>query len=317
MKHAAWLSFASATALVLLASTRAHADDPKARAKEAYARGLAAHDAHDYKAAARAFAEADAILPSPTALTAALDAAVEADDPVLGNELLERGERPGATPELTKSLADARAKLGGRAGKLRLVCPAGSTCNALIDERTMPGEIWVSVGTHTVTTRVDATTTEQTIEVHPGETITLSPKKTTTVPLPPPGPVEAPPPRASSVPNEDPNEKKTSFRSLPPLITYVGAGVTLALAGGAITTGILTKNRHDAFVEEGCDKANNPGCVRIKHEGVPLLVMTDVFLGAAILTGLATTGVALFLTDWHPSAAVTSRGASFGIGRTF
>ena len=44
----------------------------KARAKEAYDRGVAAHERGDHQRAAEEFARADAIAPSPVALQAAL-----------------------------------------------------------------------------------------------------------------------------------------------------------------------------------------------------------------------------------------------------
>ena len=297
----------------LLLGGAARADDPKARAKEAYARGVAAHDAKDYKTAARAFTEADTILPSSAALAAALDDAVLADDPVLGAELIDRGHRPGATPELTKSLAEARAKLGGRAGKIRLVCPAGSTCSALVDERQAKGEIWVAPGPHTVTTRVDTTLKEQTIDVHAGETIVLEPEKPPAVVQPPP----PPPPAGGPTTTDRTEDRAIKHKGLPPLVTYLGAGFTLAMVGGTITTGILTKNRHDDFVAKGCDKGPASGCQTLHDQGVPLLVMTNVFLGLSILSAVATTGIAVFFTDWNASVSTTANGAVLGIGRSF
>lgn len=299
---------------VLLLASAAHADDPKVRAKEAYARGLAAHDARDYPAAARAFAEADAILPSGAALGAALDAAVLADDPVLGAELLERSERPGATPELTKSIAGARAKLGGRAGKIRLVCPAGATCSALIDERSTTRELWVSAGTHNVTTRVDTTMKEQTIEVRPGETVVLSPEKPPPVTQPVAPIAPAPSTKATSDASSSP---KATRKGLPPIVTYAGAGISLAMAGGAIAAGVLTKNRHDDFVNDGCDRGPGPDCRDLRDEGLALMIGTNVFWGLSALSAVATTVIAIGFTDWNASVVPTSNGAMLGLGRSF
>lgn len=294
--------------LLMLLTATAHADDPKVRAKEAYARGLAAHEAHDYKAAARAFAEADSILPSSTALGAALDAAVEADDPVLGAELIERGGRPGATAELTKSLADARAKLGGRAGKIRIVCPLGSACSALVDERSTTCELWVEPGPHTVTTRVDTTMKEQTIQVHAGETVVLSPERPPPVAQPPPS---TPEPAPVTVP------APAKRRGLSPIVTYVGAGITLAMAGATVAAGILAKDRHDEFVDKGCDKGPGPDCRDLRDEGLPLMIGTNLFLGLSVLAAAATTVIAIGFTDWHASVNTNGNGAGLTLGRRF
>lgn len=308
MKRSAFFILSS----LLFVRSLAHADDPKARAKQAYARGVAAHDAKDYKTAARAFTEADTILPSSAALAAALDDAVLADDPVLGAELIERGNRPGATPELTKSLAEARTKLAGRAGRIRIVCPAGSTCSALVDERSTNRELWVAPGPHTVTLRVDTTMKEQTIDVHGGETIVLEPEKPPAVVQPPPPPVTEP-----LAPTEKEHHEPSKHKGLPPLVTYLGAGFTLAMVGGTITTGLLTKNRHDDFVAKGCDKGPAAGCQTLHDEGIPLLVMTNVFLGLSILSAVATTGIAVFFTDWNASVSTSQNRAILGIGRSF
>src|SRR5690606_20443007 len=114
--------------------------------------------------------------PSPVALMAALDAAVLADDPVLGAELLERSGRAPATPPLTASIDAARAKLGGRAGTVPIACPPGATCASTIDGRAVSsGASWVSVGRHTLIVRVDDIAREHVVDVRAGETVVLSP----------------------------------------------------------------------------------------------------------------------------------------------
>src|SRR5579883_1459555 len=88
------LAAAIAAAAILRAGTAAAdtgASETPARA--AYDRGVAAFQKGDYAVAAHEFATADALSPNAVALHAGLDAAVRADEAVLGMELAERAKR--------------------------------------------------------------------------------------------------------------------------------------------------------------------------------------------------------------------------------
>lgn len=290
-----------ALALVLTAAS-AEADSTdadRARAKEAYARGVRAHDAGDLRAAAAAFAEADALAPSPVALMAALDAAVDADDPVLGAELLERSTREPPTPAFSASIAAARAKLGGRAGKVRIACPASATCASTVDGRALNGDgpAWVSVGRHTVVVRVDGDPREHVVDVRAGETFVLSPMEAKPAPLPAPAPESAPAPAA--VPPPSGGEPSPAPRSgLSPVAFFVGAAVTVGFGAGAAVTGLLAKGKYDDFVAKKCDQGPAPGCAALQDDGEPLVVATNVLLAGAAVSAIATAVIGAAFTDW-------------------
>ena len=94
------------------------------RAREAYDRGIAAFQRGEFAAAAREFATADAIVPSSVALHAALDAAIRADDPVLGVALLDRvSVCSTANVTMAVSAAHARPTIASRPARnlVRLV----------------------------------------------------------------------------------------------------------------------------------------------------------------------------------------------------
>jgi hypothetical protein len=112
-------------ALLTVATTAVAA--PNKAAREAYARGLAAHAHGDLALAAREFARADELAPNAVALQAALDAAVEANDSTLGNELLERSKREPPSPALATSIAAAHAKFRDRASSQAEPPPAPPT----------------------------------------------------------------------------------------------------------------------------------------------------------------------------------------------
>lgn len=100
---------AVALAVVLLAS-HAHAD-ARSDARAEYERGKRAHAQRDYAEAARAFARADEIVPSPVSLQAALEEAVRAEDAELSRALCDRAEqRSETTPALSRAVAEARAR---------------------------------------------------------------------------------------------------------------------------------------------------------------------------------------------------------------
>src|SRR5262249_46498864 len=130
----------------------ARADGTEAQAHEAYERGTRAFRRGDYATAAREYAAADALSPNPVALQAALDAAVQADDPVLGVALLDRARGSARTDGLFTTMMTAERKFAHRVGRIRPECPA-SPCLAAIDgAASPPGQAAiVRVGSHTVT----------------------------------------------------------------------------------------------------------------------------------------------------------------------
>src|SRR5687767_8433845 len=111
----------SACALVLALVAHAgiaHAEPDYARAKEAYDRGVRAHAAGDHGGAARAFAEADSLVPAAASLEAAIEAAMRADDAVFGADLLDRLAGRPPEPSLDKTVAAAKKKFANRTGKV-------------------------------------------------------------------------------------------------------------------------------------------------------------------------------------------------------
>lgn len=178
-------------------------DAEKLAAKEAYNRGLEAHKRGELKKAAEEFARADSLAPSAVALQAALDAAIDADDAVLGAELLERSKREPAPPSLASSITAAHLKFQGRAGRLRVHCPSGSTCLAKLDDR--PVEVdtiaWATTGQHTVIVQVDGGDAQtKLVEVSAEQVIEVTPS---TKPSTPPTATPAAIPVSAPTPGDD------------------------------------------------------------------------------------------------------------------
>jgi hypothetical protein len=172
-----------------VAFAQAPSADARARAKEAYDRGVDAHNKGDMQRAAHEFAKADALAPSAVALQAALDAAIEADDPALGGELLERSTREKPSGQLAASVGQAKTKFAGRAGRVRVSCPSGSTCLETIDgapmETTKPA--WSRTGQHTVVVQVDGDPQTKLVRVEADQIVeVVGAKADGTAPAPPP-----------------------------------------------------------------------------------------------------------------------------------
>ena len=278
------------TSAVLLATTGAFAQAPsadaRARAKEAYDRGVEAHNKGDMHKAAQEFARADSLAPSAVALQAAIDAAIEADDPALGAELVERSAREKPTGQLAASVHQAKTKFAGRAGRVRVSCPAGSTCLATMDgapmETTKPA--WSRTGQHTVVVQVDGEPETKLVRVEADQIVeVVGTKKEKTV--------EGG--QGVEVP------KKRRFEDgLPPVFFYGGVGLTVILAGATTYFALATSNKHDEFENLGCPRANVNGCSDAKDEGESSQTSTNIGIVLTGVAAVATVVVGVAFTNW-------------------
>lgn len=289
---------------VLLSSSVASAQSgagDKALAKEAYDRGTQAHARGDMKRAAEEFARADALAPSPVALQAALDAAVDADDPVLGADLLDRSKRGKPSGALAASIDAATKKLGGRAGRVKVTCPGGSRCASKLDGAAFdPGKgVWARVGPHSLVIDVDGTSDTRTVEVRASEDLEVVPGRNAppaaaaaVTASPTPATTSPAPPATSAAPGEP------RAKPLPPAVFFVGAGVTVVLGGVATVFGITAKNAHDDFTGASCDVVATGACQGIKDEGESAQSIANIGFAATAVAGVATVVIGVFFTDW-------------------
>ncbi|MBX3191278.1 MAG: hypothetical protein KF819_30050 [Labilithrix sp.] len=288
---------------ILLAPAIAGAQTEKARAKEAYDRGVVAHKRGDFAAAAKAFAEADAIAPSDVALQAGLDAAVDADDPVIGSELIERSARGPISGTLKPSVEAAKQKLGGRAGRVRVECPASSHCTATIDGATLDTKkpAWSRVGPHTVVVSVDGEPQSRSVDVKPDQIAVVvgTPKSAEPATVTPHAPAAPAAPAEQAPAGEAPIAPRPARDKLPPIVFFAGIGATV-VAGAAATFFMLkTKSKHDEFVALGCESAGLAGCGVLKNDGESSQTVANVAIGATALFAVATVVIGAVFTDWE------------------
>ena len=304
----------AAFAMLVCSSSLAQtpSSDARAQAKEAYDRGIEAHGRGDLQRAAEEFARADALAPSPVALQAALDAAIDADDPALGAELLQRSQRAKASGPLAASIQAARSKFAKRAGRVRVQCPEGTTCNATLDgaaiDVTKP--TWTRTGQHTVVVQVDGDVQTSLVRVEPGQTVDVEAASAT-----------APRSSETTPPFDDADrsgDRRGLRNGLPPIFFYGGLGATILLGAATAYFALDTKNKHDEFETLGCARANLTNCQDLKDDGQAAQTATNVGLALTGVVGVATAVVGLAFTDWKaPLVAVTPGGATVAIRRRF
>jgi hypothetical protein len=290
--------------------------ETRARAKEAYDRGVEAHGKGDMQRAATEFARADALAPSAVALQAALDAAIDADDAALGSELIERSGREKASGALATSIQTARTRFAGRAGKVRVQCPTGSTCTATLDGAAIDTAkpAWAPVGPHTVVVQVDGRDQSKSVRVEPNETaqVVVTSGDASGEAAPAAAPVE------TSSTSDPPASRDGRDGKLPPIVFYAGAGATVLLAGLTTYFAIDAKNKHDEFETLGCARANLSDCATLKDEGQSAQTATNVSLVLTGLAGAATAIIGVAFTDWGaPMVGITPGGASVAFARRF
>lgn len=280
------------------ASGVAHADEADFRhAREVYDRGVRAHDAGDDAAAARAFAEADGLFPTPASLEGALESAMRADDPALGLELLDRSEGRSADASLRRTIEAARKRFVGRAGRLRFDCKGASRCLAAVDGAAISPQrpAYVRIGPHAVVLQRDGERLERLVEVSSGTVLVgeeeSPPKPAPVVATPVTGPVTS---------------EHTSSSGISPTWFWVGLGATAAVGAFTIASGIDAVNIHDRFEQRGCAPgAAGPVssvCSGIHDDGRSAELRTNVLFGVTGALAVATAAVGIFAVRWKSGA---------------
>ncbi len=277
----------------------AHAGDERAR--EAYDRGVRAHAAGREQEAALAFAEADAIDPSPAALEAALEASMRADDAVLGTELLDRAAGRPADKGVARSVDAAKKRFTGRVGQIRAECNQMAPCMMSIDGAGTDASkaIYVKVGTHDVTVQRGEERVQRLVQVAANRVVVVGGAD--------PGPVVQDPVVVGPTPiaaSPTPGVSRTYF--------YIAAGLTVAAGVFTIASGIDTSSKHSDFDDAGC--ATGTGrvpleCGTKRNEGENAQTRTNILLGTTLVLAAATAAIGIFAVRWKDGTT-----ARFGPG---
>jgi len=276
----------------------------RARAREAYDRGAAAHQRGDHATEARELARADAILPNAVTLQAALDAAVEADDPVLGITLCDRAQRAPLEGSLAAVVQRARARFGGRVGRVRVDCEGTSACAVTLDGSAVDAglAIVVPVGSHVVSVTRAGQVEQRTLEVEPDGTahpVFTERGGAHAMDLPPLAPTAAAP-----APGPSPAWFVAALGA-----TVIAAGVTVGLA-------LDTSSQHAGFVAAGCPGPAHADCSALASDGLAAQLRTNALIGVTAALGAATVVAGVLTFRVRGAAGVERASLSFGAGRS-
>jgi hypothetical protein len=278
-----------------------------ARARAAYDRAIIAYRKGDYAQAASEYDQADRLVPSRQALESALDAALLADEPVLGVELVERSARAPVNGRLATLVAKAREQFAHRTGRLRIECIPDRPCLATLDGKAIDTKapLPVRVGPHTVALQVDHVIVPRLIEVKADDEVKIpfpasAPASNATPARPivlvkPPAP--PPPPSPSGV---------------SPGWFYAGLGLTAVVAGGTIVSAIDTRTKFQQFEADGCRQIWSSTCDQRAGDGEAAELRTNIMIGVNAALGVATAVTGLFFVRWRQSPAKVSVGVTHG-----
>lgn len=257
--------------------------EERSDARAAYDDAARAYEAKDFARAAQGFARADALAPNALALKLALAAALQANDPLLAEELAARAESRDTSTDVQELARRAHRFAADRVGRIRLVCARPGGCVATIGDRKVhDGETAVvarGLVDVVITSSLDRTTPVQ-VDVTVGGVVTLEEPGAADASRPSFGPT-------SSAPGEG---SRPSSGGLSPAWFWIGVGITAASTGGTIASGVDANSRYDDFEALRTEAARDTG--RAAE------LRTNVLLGTTIAFAVATGIIGVWLTKW-------------------
>jgi hypothetical protein len=258
--------------------------ESKELAAAAYDAGVGFFEKAEYLDAAKAFLRADELLPNDDALANAIVAAGRANALLLVAEAAQRAiTRQGVDPEVAAKARDALADASRRLSLVKLSC-AEDPCTLKLDgELVSEGDHYLLPGNHAFGAESGSAQKNESLLLEAGATYTLRLQ-----------PQEEAKPSLNRSPEAD-----VSRTTVPPVVFYVGVGLTVALAGVTVWSGLDTLSAKDELPPNPTQDDLDP------VEGKVL--RTDLLLAGSVVAGAATAFVGLQLVDW-------SSGDSGGVG---
>lgn len=287
-----------------VSSARAQPDDARQRqaAAEAYDRGTAAYLGGEYAKAAQWFETAHRMSPAAPALMQAVRSHQRAGQTARAATLSLRLMQE--YPDATSANEYAQGVLGELADqffRVDVVCDCRLDLDGTLQEF---HSFFLDAGTtHKLTAHFDTGQRTQEISGAAGENRTLEfeappPEPTPDVKTPAVTETRRPPPAVHE-------HADTDKKPLPPLVTFIGGGVTVALAAGSVLSLLDQNSKVDAFEKAAkawqADPENE--VLRLAAEnkfdaGESAQTRTTILWIATGVVGAGTAVVAVFLTDW-------------------
>ncbi|HEY0464497.1 MAG TPA: hypothetical protein VGC79_09825 [Polyangiaceae bacterium] len=271
-------------------------------AAEAFDRGREAYKTEDYVEAAEQFESADANAPSAAALELAIRARDKAGQldraATLAALALVRHPDDPNIQKIAPPIVE-RAKL--ELFELDLKCD--EACEVTVAGKLAPGRratdrtVFLISGTYAVRAGWPGDRSlSKSVEAIKGEVGMVEFRAPEVV-------VEPPPVVAPVVAQPKPVEEDEQAKSgkLSPTVFWVGVGLTAALGGVTVWSGIDTKNNPGADrVRDACN-AGSPDCDSLYNQGLGKQHRTNALLGVSAGLGVVTAVVGAFFTDWGGS----------------
>ncbi len=268
----------------------AGADDAKPTWKERqqaarhFKAGVRAFWQHKYEEAAESFEKANEVLPNHKALFNAADAWDKAGAFVRAARRFRQYLE--VAPERARARDEAQTRLDGileKVGRLELAGEDASDVTVDGDPAQL-GEILVAPGEHVVTAIAGGEAIERRIGVEAG-----SLRRVLLEAPPPPAPPPSEPDLIEDAPSKDEGVQKD--KGMSPTIFYVGLGVSAALAGATVWSGLDTQSKRDAFDDDPTGAGYD--------EGVAAQRRTNILLGLTAAAGVTTGALGLFAVQWE------------------
>jgi len=304
--------------VAILAQASPSAGDPqaKAQAQALLGQGTKLYQQGDVAGALEQFNAAYAAYASPKLLFNIGQANRDLRRPV---EALEAFEKflAGAAEAPAEMIADARksvAQLQDRVGRIRIDCEVAGA-DVSVDGKSVglapiPDPIWATPGRHQVTAKhASAAPGIEDVDVTAGSLSTVTMRMPSlAVPVAVPAPKTAP---AFDLQATPPPSGTSEGWWLGKKWTWVAAGSTVLLAAGAVTAGILMRNKFDSL-RSSCGAGNSarPGCSQSDIDSVSSRQTTANVLWGLAGAAAVTTGVMFFVEGRPVSAAPMAGGAT-------
>ncbi|MFW5739278.1 MAG: hypothetical protein ACOC1F_02810, partial [Myxococcota bacterium] len=234
------LVFCGWAALVVLPPAEAWAEDDKPKptwkekqqAARHFKAGVRAFWQHKYEEAAEAFEKANDTIPNHKALFNAADAWEKAGALVKAARRFQQYLQD--APERARARDEAQSRLEAILSKIGRIELAGDEATDItVDgEPAALGELLVTPGEHVIAAVAGGEAIEKQVMVEAGSVL-----RVLLEPPPPP-----PPPEPEPVGPADADHGRESGEGMSPTIVYVGIGVSAALAGATVWSGLDTQS---------------------------------------------------------------------------
>jgi len=279
-------------------------------AAEAFDRGREAYKTEDYVEAAEQFESADANAPSAAALELAIRARDKAGQldraATLAALALSRHPDDSNIQKIAPPIVErAKAELF----KLDLKCD--EACDVTVGGKIAPGRratdrtLFLAAGHYNVRAGWSGERSlSKSVDGNRGETGALEFSAPQVAPAPTPVVAPVTPPPADKLADEGPQAKSGK---LPRTVFWVGVGLTGALAGTTLWSGLDAQNNPGPDrVRDACKTVDSNGnhsaeCDSLYNEGLDKQHRTNLLLGVSAGVGIATAVVGAFFTDWGGS----------------